>query len=181
MRSLSSSPRARRLIAAGVLIVLIVAGIVLVSTTQAQAAPQQPIAFSHQVMVQSGVTCLYCHSGATRSAAAGIPSVGLCMGCHKVIAADSPEAQIQLQKLTDYWQRQAPVPWVRVMQLPRFVYFSHEAHVVGAGLNCERCHGDVGHMTETHAVVNMTMGWCLACHKQQTNAPQLMDCITCHQ
>ena len=177
MRRLSNSPRARRLIAGGVLIVIIVAGIALVSASQAQAAPQQPIAFSHQVMVQAGVTCLYCHSGATRSADAGIPSVGLCMGCHKIIATDSPE----VQKLTGFWQRQAPIPWVRVTQLPRFVYFSHEAHVVGAGLNCERCHGDVGHMAETHAVVNMTMGWCLACHQQQTNAPQLMDCITCHQ
>ena len=177
MRRLSSLPRARRLIAGGVLIVIIVAGIVLVLTTQAQAAPQQPIAFSHQAMVQAGVTCVYCHSGATRSADAGIPSVGLCMGCHKIIATDSPE----VQKLADYWKRGEPIPWVRVNQLPRFVYFSHEAHVVGASLNCERCHGDVGHMAETHAVVNITMGWCLACHQQQANAPQLMDCVTCHQ
>lgn len=180
MHSLSSSPRARRLIiAGGVLIVIIVVGIVLVATAQAQAqaAPQQPIAFNHQVMVQAGVTCVYCHSGATRSNDAGIPSVEFCMGCHKIIATDSPE----VQKLADYWQKQAPIPWTRVIQLPRFVYFSHQAHVVGASLNCERCHGDVGHMTETHAVVNMTMGWCLACHQQQTNAPQLMDCITCHQ
>src|SRR5512143_1992514 len=105
MRRLSSSPRARRLImAGGVLIVIIVASIVLVATTQAQAqaAPQQPIAFNHQVMVQAGVTCVYCHSGATRSNDASIPSVELCMGCHKIIATDNPE----VQKLADYWQRQ---------------------------------------------------------------------------
>jgi hypothetical protein len=177
MRRLILTTRARRIAAAIVLIALVALGLVVVSTAQAQAAPQQPIAFNHQVMVQAGVSCLYCHSGATKSATAGIPSVAKCMGCHKVIATDSPE----VQKLAGYWQRQEPIPWVRVNQLPRFVYFSHEVHVTAAGLNCETCHGDVGHMTETRAVVNMTMGWCVTCHQQQPNAKQLTDCITCHQ
>ena len=177
MRSLIGSPRARRLLAGVVLIVIVLGGAALVSASQANAAPEQPIAFNHQVMVQAGVPCLFCHSDATRSTDAGMPSVDKCMGCHKVIATDSPE----VQKLADYWKRQEPIPWVRVNQLPRFVYFSHQVHVVGAGLNCETCHGDVGHMTATHPVVNMTMGWCLACHQQQASARQLTDCITCHQ
>lgn len=149
------------------------------STASAQAAAQQqqPIAFNHEVMVQAGVPCLFCHSGATKSETAGIPSVAKCMGCHQTIATANP----QVQKLAAYWQTQQPIPWVRVNQLPRFVYFSHEVHVVAAGLNCERCHGDVGHMTVTKPAAPFTMGFCLTCHEQQPNAPQLMDCVVCHK
>jgi c(7)-type cytochrome triheme protein len=128
-------------------------------------------------MVQKGITCLFCHADATRSSVAGMPSVQKCMGCHIVIARDDPE----VIKLAAYWQRQEPIPWVRVNQLPRYVYFSHQAHVAAASLNCETCHGDVSHMTVDQPVVQMNMGWCLSCHKKQANAPQLMECDTCHQ
>jgi hypothetical protein len=99
------------------------------------------------------------------------------MGCHRVIGTDVPA----IQQVTDYWNRQQPIPWRRVNVLPRFVYFSHQVHVVAAGLNCERCHGDVGHMAVARPVVHMNMGWCLGCHEQQSNAPQLKECIVCHQ
>lgn len=141
------------------------------------ANPEQPIEFNHKVMVQAGISCLYCHADARRSPAAGMPSVEKCMGCHATIATGSPE----IQKLMGYWERKEPIPWVRINRLPRFVYFSHRAHVVVAGLNCERCHGDVGHMTNTEPVVNMNMGWCLSCHKSQANADALIDCVVCHQ
>jgi hypothetical protein len=143
----------------------------------AQAASGQPIAFNHQIMVQLGIQCLFCHTEARRSPAAGMPSVERCMGCHRVIATNTPE----IQKVADYWNRQQSIPWVRVNALPRFVYFSHEVHVTAGGLNCERCHGDVGHMTIDRPVVHMNMGWCLSCHEQQSNAAQLRDCVVCHQ
>ena len=163
----------------GILIILVVFGsaFLLLASTAVGAAPQQPITFNHEVMVQKGIPCLYCHTEALKSPVAGIPSVQKCMGCHNTIATDSPE----VKKLAGYWERQEPIPWVRINQLPRFVYFSHQVHVVAASLNCERCHGDVGHMTVTRPVVNMTMGWCLSCHKQQPNAQQLTDCAVCHQ
>ncbi len=173
-----TSHRALVWLVGAIVIVLLLGSGYFLFTSTAQAAPQQPIAFNHEVMVQAGVPCLFCHTGATRSPVAGIPSVQKCMGCHQTIATTAPE----IQKLTnDYWARQVPIEWVRVNQLPRFVYFSHEVHVVNAGLNCERCHGDVGHMTVTQPAVNFTMGFCLSCHEQQKNAPQLMECITCHQ
>jgi len=90
---------------------------------------------------------------------------------------DSPE----ILELAGYWDRQEPIRWARVNQLPRFVYFSHQVHVVAAGLNCERCHGDVGQMKEARPVVKMNMGWCLGCHEEQPNGAQLRDCIVCHQ
>ncbi len=99
------------------------------------------------------------------------------MGCHQYIATDRPA----IKQLTKYWTDKQPIPWVRINQLPRYVHFPHNAHVSGGGLNCERCHGDVGHMDVTRQVVNMNMGWCLDCHEQQANADQLKDCNTCHK
>jgi c(7)-type cytochrome triheme protein len=128
-------------------------------------------------MVGAGVNCLFCHPGALKSPVAGLPSVQKCMGCHSVIAATNPE----IQKLAGYAQRGEPIPWPRVNVLPRFVYFSHEVHVAAAGLNCERCHGDVSRMTLDQPVVRMNMGWCLDCHSQQPNADQLRECDVCHK
>ena len=161
------------------LVILVALGnIIFVWVNKAQAAPPpSPIAFNHQVMVQAGVNCLFCHSGAMKSPVAGIPTVQKCMGCHNVIAPTAPE----IQKVAGYWQRQEPIPWPKINNLPRFVYFSHEPHVAGAGLNCERCHGDVGHMALDVPVVKMNMGWCLDCHNQQPNAAQLRDCVVCHK
>jgi c(7)-type cytochrome triheme protein len=170
------SLRVRRLIIVGgvVAVALVVAVAFLASRTK--AAPDQPIAFNHKVMVQSGINCLYCHTSATASPSATIPSVQQCMGCHNAIATDNPE----VQKLAGYWEQQEPIPWTRVYRLPRFTFFSHQVHVA-AGLNCENCHGDVANMATMEAVVDMNMGWCLGCHEQQSNATQLKDCVVCHR
>jgi hypothetical protein len=177
MRTISSlSRRARVILGAAAVVLLALIALFFFTTTRSRAAPQQPLAFDHEAMVQQGITCTFCHTEAQRSPMAGMPSMQKCMGCHTVIDADKPE----VKKLADYWQRKEPIPWVRVNRLPRFVYFSHQAHIA-AGFNCERCHGDVGHMSVTQPVVAMNMGWCLSCHNQQPNAGQLRDCIVCHQ
>lgn len=168
--------RSRWLWLLGVLLLALILVIIFV-TSSTQAAPEQPIAFDHSKMVQAGISCEFCHSGVTKSPVAGIPSVAKCIGCHKTNEKNSPD----VKKLQDYWQRQAPVQWVRINQLPDFVYFSHQAHVVNGKLNCERCHGDVGNMTVTRPVLKMNMGFCLSCHQQQPNAKELMDCQTCHK
>jgi c(7)-type cytochrome triheme protein len=100
------------------------------------------------------------------------------MGCHTIIATDDAE----VQALASYWKRGEPIPWNRVNQQPDFVYFSHQAHL-GASINCETCHGDVGHMTVDRPVVKMDMGWCLNCHLKQPEekVARLSDCLTCHQ
>ena len=167
----------RWLAALGLSLAALAAVSFFILSRRAQAAPEQPVAFNHQAMVQLGINCLFCHTEARRSSSAGMPSVEKCMGCHKVIDTNSAE----IQKLAGYWERQEPIPWMRVNQLPRFVYFSHQVHVVTAALNCEQCHGDVGHMQAARPVVKMNMGWCLDCHEKQPNANQLMDCIICHK
>ncbi len=100
------------------------------------------------------------------------------MGCHTVIATDSP----QIKVVAGYWERQEPIPWARVNVEPDFVFFSHQPHL-SAGLNCETCHGDVGRMDAAHPVVRMDMGWCLECHLKQPQevSARLSDCLVCHQ
>jgi hypothetical protein len=155
---------------------LAVVAIYFIFTRSTRAAPGQPIEFSHRIMVSAGITCMFCHPDAARSPMAGMPSVSKCMGCHKIITTQNPRIKI----LAGYWERQEPVPWIRVNRLPRFVYFTHRAHIAN-GLNCETCHGDVGDMEITVPVVAMNMSWCLSCHAQQVNAAQLRDCLVCHQ
>ena len=137
------------------------------------AAPEQPIDFSHRDHVRGdGLACEFCHSGARRAAFAGIPPVERCMGCHRFVLPGNPG----VAALRRYWNSGEPIPWVKVYTLPRYVRFSHEAHVL-ARVNCERCHGDVASMRRIERVTPLTMGWCVQCHRQ-TGATD--DCLACH-
>jgi hypothetical protein len=144
----------------------------------ALAAPDQPIAYSHQIHVEAGVQCLYCHSGALRASTAGIPPAEKCMGCHRVIDREDPE----IQKVASYAAQGEGIPWVRVNVQPDYVFFSHQPHLAAA-LNCEGCHGDVSRMSVARPVQRMDMGWCLKCHLDQpaNSAARLADCVTCHK
>lgn len=175
LRSILSVRRWELIFAVSVVIILVLLAY-FSAAANTPTAGEQPLAFNHQIMVQSRIDCLFCHTDAPRSFAAGMPSEQKCMGCHNVIATDNPE----IQKLAGYWQRQEPLEWVRVNTLPRFVYFSHQVHIA-AGFNCERCHGDVSRMGVAVPVAKMNMGWCLSCHDQQPNKAQLRDCVVCHQ
>lgn len=143
-----------------------------------RAESDQPVPYSHRVHIGAGIQCLFCHSDAARSPIAGIPSVQKCVGCHQVIDSDSESVQV----LLGYWERGEPIPWQRVNKQPEFVYFSHRPHL-GAGLNCEICHGNVAAMDTVVPVYEMDMGWCLQCHEEQPTEKlaRLVDCVTCHQ
>lgn len=158
-------------------LVFVVTGVVL-TRLQVYAAPDQPIAYSHRVHVQAGVECLYCHPSALQSPVAGIPSVQKCMGCHNVIKTESPE----IKQVASYYEAGKPIPWVRINRQPDFIYFNHQPHL-GAALNCEICHGDVGQMEVTTQFTKMDMGWCLGCHLDQPEEKvgRLADCLTCHK
>lgn len=147
-------------------------------------APDQPIAFSHKIHAgDKGMPCLYCHIYATKSRVAGVPSVAKCVGCHESIRRDSPE----IQKLLGYWERQEPIPWVRVYDAADYIYFPHKRHVK-AGVACQDCHGPVQSMDKVKRQQVPGMGWCLTCHNNRTftaedgiarNGP--IDCWECHQ
>lgn len=163
-----------------VVVIFLIAVIVAIFITRArlQAAPKQPIPYSHRIHIEAGIECLYCHSQASRSTIAGIPSVERCMGCHKVMAIEDEN----VQALAEYWEQGEAIPWARVNTQPDFVYFSHRPHM-GAGLNCETCHGNVGSMDQTRPTVRMDMGWCLDCHTDQDpeHVTRLADCVACHK
>ena len=100
------------------------------------------------------------------------------MGCHKLTRADKPE----IQKLAGYFERNEPVPWVRVNKLPDYVKFNHKRHVK-AGVQCMDCHGPVDKMEVYYQSPSLKMGWCVSCHRQRANDKQFpasMDCLTCH-
>jgi Cytochrome c7 and related cytochrome c len=159
-------------------VLIVVAAAIFISQRAALAAPEQPIAFSHNLHDEAGIQCLFCHTSPMRSDVAGIPSVQRCVGCHGVIATDRSEVQTVL----GYWEREEPIPWQRVIEMPDYVFFSHQPHLL-AGLSCETCHGDVGQMSVARPTVDMDMGWCLSCHLEQPEekVARLADCMACHK
>ena len=152
---------------------------------------EQPIAYSH--MMHAGtlqIQCEYCHSGARRSIHAGVPPTQTCMNCHAMV---DPTGRPELEKLKGYWERGEEIPWVKVHDLPDFVYFSHKRHV-RAGVTCQECHGQVQDvMTVAQRVAPLNMGWCLDCHKNHPSVDtnygaqaelrraEMKDCYTCHK
>ena len=143
------------------------------------AASIHPIAFPHDIHAgQFQIDCQYCHFSAERSVAAGIPSVGDCMGCHMVVQGrNAPE---EVAKLREYSQRGAPIPWVRVYRVSDHFHFPHMRHVnkdAGA-LDCTECHGEVTEIEFIEEVEQpLTMGWCVACHLEKDAS---RDCAVCH-
>jgi len=176
--TIGSSFRRRRYLLLVALFILLVIGAIVISRASALAAPDQPLDFSHRQHNSAGVSCLFCHSNALRSDIAGIPSVQLCVGCHRTIAHDEPA----VQHLFEYWDAAEPIDWQPVADMPDHVFFSHAPHL-RSGLNCESCHGDVGHMERVRPVEIMDMGWCLGCHLDQRpdRVGRLTDCLTCHK
>lgn len=127
--------------------------------------PLQPIAYSHALHAglgegQLGMECLYCHGSAEKGKHAGVPSVDTCMGCHSLVRTDRPE----IQKLTEYYESGESVPWVRIHSLPDHAYFNHSQHVA-AGVDCQTCHGPIQEMEVVYQAVDLSMGWCMSCHR----------------
>ncbi len=152
-------------------------------------APIQPIHYSHKIHAgDNGIDCKYCHSSARTSKQAGIPSLNVCMNCHKNISefvGDKDSTYVEyskefytaeIQKLYDAvgWDKAAqkytgkikPVKWVRIHNLPDFAYFNHSQHVSVAGLECQKCHGPVEGYEIMKQFAPLTMGWCIDCHRQ---------------
>lgn len=123
--------------------------------------PIQPVTFSHDLHVkQLGLDCRYCHSFVEVAAHADIPTTQTCMTCHTQVQKDSSA----LAPLRDSWQMGAAIPWVRVDQLPDYVYFNHAAHV-NRGVGCADCHGSVNEMNVVFQQQPQSMSWCLNCHR----------------
>jgi len=156
--------------------------------------PSQPIEFPHKIHAgDNGIDCKYCHNTVTESKSASIPSVNVCMNCHKQIVGQD-EQVAKIQKIYDaagwdpvkkeYTGKTKPIVWNKVHVLPDHVYFSHKQHVVVGQVDCKQCHGDMTTMSETVKVQyvedlnkidgnvqltksTLTMGWCIECHQEK--------------
>ena len=152
-------------------------------------APIQPIHYSHKIHAgENGIDCKYCHSSARVSKNAGIPSLNVCMNCHKTISEfvgskDSTYVEYtkefytaEIQKLyaavgwdkatQKYTGKTRPVKWVKIHNLPDFVYFNHSQHVTVGGIECQKCHGPVETYEVQKQFAPLTMGWCVNCHRE---------------
>ncbi len=171
--------------------------------------PKQPIAFSHQLHAgEMEISCQYCHYGAEDSRHAGIPSVNVCMNCHKFVNTTMNEIRlsekekrpaVNSKEILKIYQslgmngsgspvnEKKPVEWIKVHNLPDYVFFSHKPHI-NAGVDCSQCHGKVSEMSRVKQENDLSMGWCLNCHRDahstMSTAPgrtaQLQDCSACH-
>jgi hypothetical protein len=157
---------------------------------QKEYEPQQPIYYSHKVHAGTNqISCLYCHGNAWESRHAAVPSVNVCMNCHKTITeykgptlynanGDSVNGTAQLRTLFKYagfdpnnaaaWKpdNAKPVPWIRIHSLPDHVYFNHSQHVRAGKVQCQTCHGPITEMDEVKQFSELSMGWCINCHRE---------------
>ena len=129
--------------------------------TRQQIFVEQPLQFSHMHHVtDDGIDCRYCHTSVETSSFAGIPPTKTCMNCHSVLFANAAF----LEPVRTSFRDNKPLHWVRVHDLPDFVYFNHSIHVK-KGIGCESCHGRVDQMPLMYQENSLLMEWCINCHK----------------
>jgi len=145
-------------------------------------SPEQPIAYSHELHAgELKMDCRYCHFEADYGRHAGVPSTAICMNCHSGVGQDKDG----VIKLTKYWDEKRSIAWVKVYDLPDFVYFDHSRHLT-KGFECEICHAYVEEMEQVTTVHDFNMGWCVDCHRnpEHPDDPTLQgstDCTICHR
>jgi hypothetical protein len=144
-------------------------------------APDQPIPYSHALHAgKYQIPCQYCHSNVEKSKHATVPSLNVCMNCHLVIKGVGPNGGPSpwIERISQAYDAGESVPWVKVHMLPDHAHFNHKRHV-GAGVSCQECHGKMQETVVVKQVQDLSMGWCINCHrKPENNAP--INCSTCH-
>ncbi len=145
--------------------------------TQKGYKPEQPIKFSHKLHAgDNEIACQYCHNTVEKSRHAGIPTVNVCMNCHKGIQTGPQYGEKEIAKIYaasgfnpktgNYDGPQNPIKWIKVHNLPDHVYFNHSQHVVVGKQECATCHGDLKKMTVAEQKSPLTMKWCVDCHRK---------------
>jgi hypothetical protein len=143
-------------------------------TTDVGYSPVQPVAYSHAMHAgQLGVDCRYCHNTVERSALAALPPTATCQNCHATIMTESAK----LLPVRESAAGGGPVRWVKVHDLPDYVYFDHSAHV-SRGVGCVSCHGRIDKMEQVYQVYKLSMGWCLECHRSPNGQLRPQEFIT---
>jgi len=158
----------------------IVIGIIFVflfiTTYTVGSKTDQPIAFNHKKHVDQGLGCDTCHQHFKTQTFSGMPDISVCLECHKDAITKSPEEE----KIRQFAKKKEEIPWKRIYGEPDHVFYSHRRHVVLGKIECKTCHGNIGESEKppTRPYVDMTMGWCMRCHKVRKASN---DCLTCHE
>ena len=130
-------------------------------------APDQPIKFSHKVHAgDNRIDCKYCHTTAEYGKSASIPAMELCMNCHVLVREGTRSGKFEIAKVVEANENKKPVEWVRIHNLPDHVFFSHAQHVGAGKVDCKQCHGQVQEMDIMKQNSDLSMGWCINCHRQ---------------
>jgi hypothetical protein len=128
--------------------------------------PDQPIKFSHVVHVTDNqIECQYCHTTVDYSKSAGIPEVGICWNCHALVREGTHSGRHQINKVVEAYEGGAPIEWIRIHNLQDHVFFSHAQHVAIGNIECATCHGPIETMDRVRQVSDLSMGWCINCHR----------------
>jgi len=150
-------------------------------------APEQPIKYDHKLHAgKLDIDCQYCHSIAAKSRHASIPSMNVCMNCHKAVSKrdDAGNVNPEIQKIYDAvgWDAEnaaydpkmekKPIKWVRIHNLPDLAYFNHSQHVAVGNVECQTCHGEVQEMEKVAQHATLQMGWCVNCHRERNIDPE---------
>ncbi len=156
---------------------LLIPALLLVALAVAQApatGPVQPIPYSHALHAgKLQLKCAMCHENKDPGELMGIPAAAKCMTCHQAVKADAEP----IQKLRSFFESKREIPWVRVYQIPSYVFFSHRAHTE-TGATCQECHGSVATTDVLKRETDISMGGCMTCHRQK-KAP--LNCTYCHE
>ncbi|HEY1065541.1 MAG TPA: cytochrome c3 family protein [Pirellulales bacterium] len=144
-------------------------------------APVQPVPYSHALHAgQLGIDCRYCHTTVEKAAFAAVPPTATCMGCHANVRTNSPQLVAVRESYASASPEKpegSPIHWVKVHDLPEFVYFNHSAHVT-RGVGCKSCHGRVDKMDVVSQQEPLSMAWCLECHRQPELHLRPVDQVT---
>jgi hypothetical protein len=176
--------------------------------TNVGVAPVQPVYFSHKHHVKDdGIDCRYCHTSVEQSGYAGLPATETCMSCHSQIWSNASVTE----PIRQSWASGESIKWVRVHDLPDFVFFNHSIHIA-KGIGCQTCHGQINEMPWVYKVNTLYMNWCVNCHRnpaqyirprsevfnmdykypanqaelgaqlvKEYHVQSLTDCVTCHR
>jgi hypothetical protein len=165
-----------------IIFLFVVVGVVTAATTYYATPkytrigykPEQPVPFSHALHNgQLGIDCRYCHSAVEKSGTSSLPTAQTCMNCHSAIKADSP----LLAPVRESYATGNPVKWVRVHQVPDYVFFNHSVHV-NRGISCIECHGEINKMDTAEHAKPLSMGFCLDCHRDPASHVRPLSEIT---
>jgi len=134
---------------------------------QIDYAPDQPVKFSDKVHAgENGIDCKYCHTTVEQGKSAGIPATNLCMNCHIIIREGTHSGKFEIAKVVSAVEKGEPIEWIRIHNLPEHVFFSHAVHVGSGKIDCTQCHGAVNEMDIMKQQNDLSMGWCVNCHRE---------------